>query len=411
MSSAGIELQIEDERSGIARVLRFEPDTGPIVIGRDEESHVHLAAQSISRRHAVIEKAPDGFVVTDESSLGTQRNGEPLPKKTATLLSDGDVLTMPGFQITLHIDGAKRNIEDTGGFHDLLAMAKDLDSETEGESQGEDGPVTGTIHVVIDENETAQESIGGEGSTLLIGGSGECHVRLDDPYRIISGLHAKIERSWAGTFLYDLSRNGVYVNGEPIEDVRDLKDGDRITLAIAEAKAAAPTLVYREAGGAKKAGDAGSGGGAGDSGTGAAGGPLGSFGGGDFDPGERASSEEHPWAAEAEESPGGKTSDRSPGAHADTDGGGGAGTGEPGSEGALDSQVDAHEGDAHGGAHGDKHGEKHGATGHESGAGADENDSHDTPPGERDLFTLIVIGVAAVVIILFAVIGFMMFNG
>ncbi len=387
MSPAGIELQIEDERSGIARVLRFEPDTGPIVIGRDEESHVHLAAQSISRRHAVIEKAPDGFVVTDESSLGTQRNGEPLPKKTPTLLADGDVLTMPGFQITLHIHGAGMNVEDTGGFHDLLAMAKDLGAEGEGETEsGSGGPATGTLHVVIDGKETARQTIGGEGSTLLIGRSAECHVRLDDPYRIISGLHAKIERSWAGTFLYDLSRNGVYVNGEPIDDVRDLKDGDRITLAIAEVKAAAPTLVYREAvtAAGAKAGGA-------DAGSAGAGGPLGSFGAGDFDPGERAASEEHPWAEDAEGLPDESAADEN-------------------EHPRVDDAKDPPDDDA-GAEEQNDFGEEH--SGEPGGPGDSHapDDGTENSPRERDLFTLIVIGVAVIVIILFAVIGFMMFKG
>lgn len=389
MSPAGIELQIEEERSGLARVLHFEPDTGPIVIGRDEESHVHLAAQSISRKHAVIEKAPDGFVVTDESSLGTQRNGEPLPKETPTLLADGDVLTLPGFQITIRIQGAATNHEDTGGFHDLLAMAKGLDAEDASDDAG--GPSTGTIHVVIDGDETAQQTIGGEGSTLLIGRSAECHVRLDDPYRIISGLHAKIERAWAGTFLYDLSRNGVFVNGEPIVDVRDLKDGDRITLAIAEVKAAAPTLVYREAAADAKAAGAGD--------AGAQGEPLGSFGAGEFDPGEQPASEEHPWAADAEGLPviSGEGASPRPGGASAMASAGGAEQGTPADTAPDESQEGAPAG-------GDAPSAE---DGHDNSTEADSLDH----PKERDLFTLIAIGVAAAVIVLFAVIGFLMFKG
>jgi hypothetical protein len=61
---------------------------------------------------------------------------------------------------------------------------------------------------------------------------------------VISAVHARVERNWAGVFLYDASRNGVYVNGTKVEERRALADGDRITVAVPEEDPDRPLLVF-----------------------------------------------------------------------------------------------------------------------------------------------------------------------
>jgi hypothetical protein len=65
-------------------------------------------------------------------------------------------------------------------------------------------------------------------------------------------VHARIERNWAGVFLYDMSRNGIYVNGNKVEDSRALADGDRITVAVPGEDPDRPLLVYAAEGSTSK---------------------------------------------------------------------------------------------------------------------------------------------------------------
>jgi hypothetical protein len=68
---------------------------------------------------------------------------------------------------------------------------------------------------------------------FLIGRSAECQLSLDDP--LVSRKHAALHVRTDGIAVQDLeSRNGVYVNGTRITGLRDLTDGDRITIGSQE---------------------------------------------------------------------------------------------------------------------------------------------------------------------------------
>lgn len=55
---------------------------------------------------------------------------------------------------------------------------------------------------------------------------------LPDPDRVISGKHAEIRHKDGGYWLYDVSRNGVFVNRNPqrLQEAHRLRDGDRIEI-------------------------------------------------------------------------------------------------------------------------------------------------------------------------------------
>jgi predicted component of type VI protein secretion system len=72
------------------------------------------------------------------------------------------------------------------------------------------------------------ELVLGQGEHIL-GRSAECSVRVDDP--LTSRHHAAIAVCAEGVTVRDLgSRNGVLVNGEEIDKVRTLAEGDLITV-------------------------------------------------------------------------------------------------------------------------------------------------------------------------------------
>ncbi len=69
------------------------PMQDELVIGRDPGCDVHLPDRQVSRRHAVLRKVEDGFVVCDTGSKnGLWLNGVPVEGETP--LSDGDEISV-----------------------------------------------------------------------------------------------------------------------------------------------------------------------------------------------------------------------------------------------------------------------------------------------------------------------------
>ena len=67
---------------------------------------------------------------------------------------------------------------------------------------------------------------------MVIGRGDECDIVL--PVRQISRQHVKIFRDGDAFFAADLeSKNGTWINGEPLKDRRRLYDGDEIHIALA----------------------------------------------------------------------------------------------------------------------------------------------------------------------------------
>jgi len=66
---------------------------------------------------------------------------------------------------------------------------------------------------------------------LIIGRSGNSDVVVPDHLEAVSRHHARVETVSGGVVVHDLSRNGVRVNELPVRVCRELRPGDRITLA------------------------------------------------------------------------------------------------------------------------------------------------------------------------------------
>ena len=65
--------------SGKLKGAIFAIDEDALIIGRETAANVCLADSAVSRRHSMIEKTDEGFVITDLESLnGTFINGVPI---------------------------------------------------------------------------------------------------------------------------------------------------------------------------------------------------------------------------------------------------------------------------------------------------------------------------------------------
>ena len=85
---------------------------------------------------------------------------------------------------------------------------------------------------------------------MIIGRQEDCDIVLDD--RKVSRQHARIVRDRQGYMISDLdSKNGTFVNGEPVSAPRRLRDGDEIQiawcfrLAFVDAGATVPLFLER----------------------------------------------------------------------------------------------------------------------------------------------------------------------
>lgn len=70
-----------------------------LIIGRDDDATFTLPQSTISRRHAIIRKAPGGISISDLGSTnGTSVNGEPLASKEERRLNSGDRIKLGGLE-------------------------------------------------------------------------------------------------------------------------------------------------------------------------------------------------------------------------------------------------------------------------------------------------------------------------
>ena len=86
-------------RGGAQAGDRFTLGDGRIRLGRHPDSEIVLDDITVSRRHASIERTPEGYVVTDAGSLnGTYVNQERIDQ---AVLQHGDELQVGKFRLVL----------------------------------------------------------------------------------------------------------------------------------------------------------------------------------------------------------------------------------------------------------------------------------------------------------------------
>lgn len=86
---------------------------------------------------------------------------------------------------------------------------------------------------------------------MLIGRGDTASIRLND--RQVSRRHARIQRTDSEYLIEDLgSKNGTYVNGQPVTSLQVLQDGDEVQIALSfkllfvDSEATAPIRLTRE---------------------------------------------------------------------------------------------------------------------------------------------------------------------
>ncbi len=83
---------------GGSRPVKQEIGDLPFVIGRDETANFCVESSRVSRKHVLVDRNDDGYVLRDlESTNGTYVNGKRI---TEIPLTDGDVIVIADFELT-----------------------------------------------------------------------------------------------------------------------------------------------------------------------------------------------------------------------------------------------------------------------------------------------------------------------
>jgi pSer/pThr/pTyr-binding forkhead associated (FHA) protein len=177
--------------------------TGVTSIGASPDNQIRIAAPGVSRKHARIVVENDQYVLEDTGATnGTFLNGGRVMRETLRHL---DVITLGRAVDLIFI---RRDTGNTDVPSDQITAAR---------VQLTDGPEAGTV-VDVPKGETT------------FGRAPSCNVVLASG--LVSKVHARIQRTSNQLLLQDLqSINGTFVNGERVDSIQVLRNGDVINFA------------------------------------------------------------------------------------------------------------------------------------------------------------------------------------
>jgi pSer/pThr/pTyr-binding forkhead associated (FHA) protein len=230
---AGLRLEIATAAG--EPLLRLEPGESARV-GRGADCELRLDVSSVSRLHARLEFADDGWRLVDAGSAnGSTVNGEPV---TSRELADGDALGFGHAEpLTLRLVAlvpapAAADATRVKAPRGRAARAPRLPRAGRGLFSRLPAMLQSLLLWRL-------QPLAGSGARrlvgrghLIVGRAESADLRLDSPQ--VSGLHARLERRGGVLLLRDMdSANGTFHNGEQVAKAR-LVPGDRVSFADVE---------------------------------------------------------------------------------------------------------------------------------------------------------------------------------
>ncbi len=254
MSRSTLVLRIAAPDAAAPRTETVDASSDQILLGSGADCFVRLEGPDISERHGLIVGEDDAWIFLDVSAAGSTHNGRALRWGERSPLASGDRIGLGQIQIEIELPEPARSAGSTIPTPPPLttplepappssARPSRLDSLLDGQGLRPDAP---RVRLYMAGKFERESPLSTEGASLTVGRSKECDIVVPDPFRVISKVHAKVERGWAGTFLYDLGQHGVYVNGERVENCVALSHGDRISLSLVEQGTWGAVIVYLE---------------------------------------------------------------------------------------------------------------------------------------------------------------------
>lgn len=198
-----------------------------IVIGRDDACDLVLGGKGVSRRHASISPAANGYLLRDESVNGTSVNNRPLAG--THLLAHRD-------RIQLHDEELRYDVE--GMFDDVVAAPDTDATQVLDVSHLRSARPTGAARLISCTLEVMKGPFLGTSFELdkpvcAIGRGRHNDVQLRDDS--VSNAHATLLRKGDAWFVVDLrSANGTFVNGSRASGERELASGAVLRIGAVE---------------------------------------------------------------------------------------------------------------------------------------------------------------------------------
>lgn len=199
-----------------------------IVIGRDDACDLVLGGKGVSRRHASISPAANGYLLRDESVNGTQVNDRAL--SGTHLLAHGD-------RIQLHLEEFRFDVEGMTGDaipepDEDATQVLDLSHITRAaRGAGAGRRISCSLEIV--KGALAGAAFELDKPVGTIGRARHNDVQLRDDS--VSSAHATLLRKGDAWFVVDLrSANGTFVNGSRASGERELASGASLRIGAVE---------------------------------------------------------------------------------------------------------------------------------------------------------------------------------
>lgn len=193
------------------------PD-GEYTIGREASTEIHLDDPYVSRRHAVLKVIDQKVTLVDPgSSNGVSRGSRKLEKNRPELLEPGGTFEIGSYKFSL------------GKIPQSQAAGVRVPGEG---APPPAAPVSQPPARQIEARQDDSKPLNLMGlEKISIGRATDNHIVIDHP--MVSRYHALIERMGTRYRIIDThSANGVYINGERVDETGWLKEGDEIKIGL-----------------------------------------------------------------------------------------------------------------------------------------------------------------------------------
>ena len=220
----GIGARLVNMRSGRPFVLTDRR----VVLGRDESCDLVLGGKGVSRRHASISPAANGYLLRDESVNGTSVNGRPL--SGTHLLAHGDRIQLHDEELRFDVEGMADDAipepdEDATQVLDLSHLTRAP------RASGAAHRITCSLEILKGALHGAVFELDKPVGTIGRARYNDVHLRDDS----VSSAHATLLRKGEAWFVVDLrSANGTFVNGSRASGERELASGALLRIGAVE---------------------------------------------------------------------------------------------------------------------------------------------------------------------------------
>ncbi|HEX7314741.1 MAG TPA: FHA domain-containing protein [Pyrinomonadaceae bacterium] len=226
-----------------------------IAIGRDGASALFLDDPAVAPEQAIILNE-DGQLLFINRADGTALNGEALTREARRPLAHGDTLAIGPYLISV---AQRDDPRPTPAVAPRPVETRTPQEGARGDEAPDGGAGMGSFSAILDRLRTEEdrfyfEVVSAErGRQRVVIDSAEMLVGWDETGRQLSFVaayiaapRAHVRKDWSGVVIQPHGPGLVEVNGELVETVRRLRDGDRLTMLPTPQATGDDFLVFHE---------------------------------------------------------------------------------------------------------------------------------------------------------------------